>query len=535
MLLLGACDMASRVEEGNRDGRLHVALPSEPQSLDPHVASSTPDYLIIGAIMEPLVGLDPATLEPRPGVAERWSVDPDGLGATFHLRKSARWSNGDPVTAGDFVFAWRRALNPRLGNQLAEVLFPLQNAERIYDGTIEDATELGVQAIDDHTLRLTMEYAIPEETLIGNLSHESSVPLHAASLLGHGPADARYSGWARPGAMVTNGAYALQEWQLQRRVSVRRNPHYWKSDAVTLETVIFHPVENVTTQEKLFRSGQLHRTFGLPPSKVPYYREIADSPLVQTPILRSNYLAVNLQRATLDNPDVRRALALAIDREALAVPIYNGAATPIGHYIPPGVPDYLAPDNAVTFDPAQARRLLARAGFPAGAGFPRIELMVASSEAGRALATSIRQMWADHLSIEVDARVLEYQVYLNALVGGEFDLAFAAWTGGLSPSAFLERWRSEGPTNDSGFSHAGFDRLVMQEARSASDLGTLMEIYRDAERIMLDTLPVIPLFQGHATFLRQPSVEGMPANILNRLMIQDVSLRFMEPWRATSR
>jgi len=535
LLCLGACDFESRVARGNALSVMHIALGGEPQTLDPHVASGAQEYFLITALMEPLVSISPETLTFTHGAAERWDLDEDGLGATFFLRRSARWSNGDTVRAQDFVFAWRRAINPRMGNQLAEVFFPIRNALSLYSAGSDDFSSLGVRALDDFTLRIELEYPLPREILLLNLAHASAVPLHEATLRKHGAEAARYSGWARPGAIVTNGPFRLDTWRFQRDVRVSANPYYWDAEAVALKEVVFHPVTSLTTQEKLFRSGQLHLTSGLPPSKVSVYREVASTPLVNQPVYRSEYLAVNLQRSPLDDRRVRRALALAIDREALAKPVFKDAATPTGRYLPADIPGYDPPALSIGYAPDEARRLLREAGYPGGDGFPQLELLAASGETGRSLSTAVMQMWRDVLGISVQAANQEYQVYLDSLVGGNFDLVLAGWSGGVQPSGFLDRWVTEGATNDSRFSHPDFDRLIETDARSTADLAALMGTYRSAEEILLTELPLIPLFQRHDTFLKQPSIEGMPINTLGIINLKEVSLTPMEPWQPTAR
>jgi oligopeptide transport system substrate-binding protein len=527
---LAACDFEARVARGNASGVMHIALGGEPQTLDPHVASGQQEFVLINALFEPLVTLDPRDLSFVPGAAERWEQDEDGSGVTFYLRADGRWTNGDPVTAHDFVFAWRRAVNPRLGNQMAEIFFPLRNALSLYRAELDDSASLGVQALDDYTLRLELEYPMPLEALLLNVSHPGAVPLHAESLLAHGAEAARYSGWAKPGVLEGNGPFALEEWRFQRDLKLVRSPSYWDADSVRLNGVVFHPVNSVSTQEKLFRSGQLHLTSGLPASKVGIYGGIEGSPLVNEPISRSEYLAVNLQREALEDVRIRRALALSIDRDALARPVYNGAATPLGRYLPPGLMGYEAPKLQLGFDPDQARALLAEAGYPGGAGFPVLNLLSASGESGRALSTAVLQMWRDVLGITVRAANQEYQVYLDSLVNGDFDLVLAGWFGGSLPSGYLDRWVTGGGTNDSRFSHAAFDRLIEVDARSTADLATLMGVYRKAEEILLTELPIIPLFQKHHTVLKQPCVEGVPVNFIGLTDLKYATLASMGAW-----
>jgi oligopeptide transport system substrate-binding protein len=529
-LTLAGCERTSRVAAGNETGILHVALRAEPQTLDPHVASGVQEFMLIAALFEPLVRIDPATQDFEAAAAASWRFDDDGMGAEFILRSDGRWSNGDPVRAQDFVFAWRRALNPKLGNQLAEVLFLLRHGEALYSAELDDPTALGVSAIDDRTLRVDFAHPTPPELALLSLSHETTVPLHEGLLRALGAANVRYAGWTKPGRLVGNGPYMLQDWRFQRDVRLAPNPHYRAAEKLALQGLVFYPVENLNTQEKLFRTGQLHITSGIPASKIPAYRDSPGSPLVEQPIVRTQYLAVNLHRPPLDNADVRRALTQAIDRAALAGPVFHDSVTPSHHYIPVGLRGYESPDPVV-FDPESARAHLARAGYPEGSGFPEIELLLASGGEGRSLATALQQMWRDELNIRVRVTVQEYQVYLSSLIGGDFELVYAGWNGGALPSGFLDRWVTGGGTNDSGFSHADYDRLVLEGARSTSDARRLMAIYSQAEALLLAELPIIPMFQAHATYLQQPSVRGVPASILELMYFKEASLAPVAAWQ----
>ncbi|WOJ95964.1 peptide ABC transporter substrate-binding protein [Congregibacter brevis] len=522
-LSLYGCSQESRVLSGNRAGILHVSLPAKPQTLDPHVASGTQEYMLISALFEPLTVFDAETLTPEPGAAERWVFDTDGLGATFFLRKDLRWSNGDAVTARDFVFAWRRALNPKLGNQLAETLFHLKNAEEIYSDKIKDVSMLGVSAMSERTLRLEFAHPVPELIVLENLSHAGTVPLHAPTLERYDAVDSRYAGWARTGRLVGNGAFTLDEWRMQRDVSLKANPLYWNAASVGLNGITFYPIESITTEEKLFRSGQLHLTTRLPASKVPSYRDSGAKAYIEQPISRSDYIAVNMSRPPLDDPKVRRALALAIDRPALAQTLYHGAATPIGGYVPTVIRDYPHP-TPLKFDPETARRLMTEAGYPNGKGFPEISLLTSSDGIGRNFSTAAMQGWRDKLNIRVKPSLQEYRVYLDSLIGGDFDLVLASWNGAAQPQWWLDRWRSDSPTNDSRYSNARFDDLVLKKAKSTADTKELLRIYADAETLLMNDLPIIPLFQRHSKYLKQPSVKGMPANPINVINFERVAL-----------
>ena len=227
-LLLVACTSGeSNVVTGNRDGILHVGNGTEPQGLDPHVVSGVPEINIVKSLFEGLVTIDPYTLDPEPGVAESWTISDDGLVATFHLNSTARWSNGDPVTAEDFVWSLRRSLSPILGNINTERLYPIKNAEAYSTGAITDPEALGVKALDPQTLQLTLE--APTPYLLYLLDDASTYPVHRPTIEKFGDPGDRFTQWTRVGNIVSNGPFQLKDWQLNRRLEVEKNPDYWNA------------------------------------------------------------------------------------------------------------------------------------------------------------------------------------------------------------------------------------------------------------------------------------------------------------------
>jgi oligopeptide transport system substrate-binding protein len=287
-LLLTACGSGeTNVERGNREKILFFGNGTEPQELDPHIVTGVPEHNIINALMEGLVAKDPQTLQPTPGVAESWEISADGKTYTFHLRHNARWSNGDALTAEDFVWSWWRALQPALGNQYAYMLFAVENAEAYANGKIKDFNKVGIKALDNFTLEVTLNNPTPY--FLQLLDHYSTYPVHRATIEKFGAVDARGSQWTRAGNFVGNGPFVLDTWQLNKVIKVRKNPQYWDAANVQLNGIDFRPIENVSTEERMFRAGQLHITQTIPIDKVPWYREHNPSVLQVAPYLGVYY------------------------------------------------------------------------------------------------------------------------------------------------------------------------------------------------------------------------------------------------------
>ena len=279
LTLAGCGSSESNVEEGNRTGVLHWGNGTEPQSLDPHIATGVPEHHIIMALMEGLVHKDSDTLGPTPGVAESWTVSDDGRVYTFKLRDDARWSNGDEHNAHDFVWSWWRALQPALGNLYAYMYFPILNAREYYKGEVTDFSKVGVKALDDLTLQITLNNPTPY--FLQLLDHYSMYPVHKGTVEKFGAPDERGTRWTYAGNLVGNGPFKLASWEINRAIEVERNIFYWGNDDVKLNKIVFYPTENLTTEERMFRAGQLHYTNEVPIDKVQTYRA-ANDPAAQT-------------------------------------------------------------------------------------------------------------------------------------------------------------------------------------------------------------------------------------------------------------
>jgi oligopeptide transport system substrate-binding protein len=520
--LLGCSAGENNVERGNREGILYFGNGTEPQSIDPHVLTGSPEAAVASALFEPLVNRNPYTLDIEPGVAERWEFNAEKTVVTFYLNPDARWSNGDPVTAQDFVWSWQRMLNPLIGNQLADlILYGIKNAEALHRGLIDDPELLGVQAIDTRTLRIELEY--PNPFVLLKLSAVYAAPVHRATVEAHGRATDRYSPWTRPAHFVGNGPFTLDRWKMQRFISVKRNTYYWDNENVALNGVVFRPIESATTEEKMFRSGQLHAARSVPNSKIPEYRRQPDSPLVEGPMIGSYFYLLNLQRPPLDDLRIRQALALAVDREMLARSVLQDTVYAWANYVPYAMPGYEHPQGP-QFNAEEARRLLAEAGFPGGEGFPSLTLKYNTAENHRSVAVALQQMWKQHLNIDVELANEEWRVYLDTLDNRDYDIARMGWVGDVFPGTYLDVMTTDSPINRSGYSNPHYDKIVLEDTRTTGDEAELLELYQRAEKILLEDLPLIPIYSYKNKFLVQPSTRGMPAGLVQGVSFKHVAL-----------
>ncbi|QFU77389.1 peptide ABC transporter substrate-binding protein [Halioglobus maricola] len=520
--VLTACGTSeSNVIQGNRDKILHLGNRAEPQSIDPHSVASVYDHQIAWALFEGLITLNPYTLQHEPGVAERWEFSEGDKVITFHLNPNARWSNGDPVTAHDFDWSFRRALNPKIASPMVESLYYIAGAEDYFNGV--DTDSLGVTAIDPQTLQITLKNPTPYFLdILATMA--VAYPVHRPTVEANGGADVRFSGWTRAETFVGNGPYRLSEWKLQQHLAVVKNEAYWGADKLGLEGLIYYPTTNESTEEKMFRTGQLHYTASVPYNKLPSYRAAEDARLRSHPLAGTGFLAINTHRPPLDQLAVRRALSLAVDRDSLAENVLTGTVRANARFVPWTLPGF---ENQVSTaaDIEGARALLAEAGYPNGEGWPGLELSFPHSGSSRKSAVALQQMWKDALNIEVTLSSMEWQVYLSNYYESDYQLAAMGWVNSYMDAAdSLRQFVTGDPNNTTHFSNARYDDIMQRLAPQAADRDERLLLMREAEELMLAHLPAIPMYTQASQHLVHPSVRGLPPNPLRYYNFRYVAL-----------
>ncbi len=521
--MLTACGSGeSNVESGNANGILHYGNGAEPQGLDPHVVTGVPENHIVRALFEGLAVKNPETLEPEPGVAERWDISEDGTVYTFYLNPNARWSNGETMTASDYVWSWNRALHPDTGSLYAYMLYPIVNSEAYSKREITDFGEVGVKALDDHTLQVRLN--APTPYFLQLMDHYSTFAVHPETLLKHGKMTDRFTPWTRVGNIVSNGPFTLEEWSLNRRIIIKKSEHYWDRDNVALNGVYFYPTENVISEERMFRAEQLHYTAVVPLDKIPDYRERPDSPYVQAAYLGTYYYLVNTERPPVDNVLVRRALSYALDRDTLTRTVLQDTAIPAYSITPPDTLGY-NPPQLFDYDPAKARELLAEAGYPNGEGWPGLEIIYNTQEAHRKIAVAVQQMWKRELNIDITISNQEWKVYLNSVSQREFQVARRGWIGDyVDANNFLDLFITDGGNNNTGYASDEFDDIILNLAPKAKTRDERYGLFYKAETIMMNEMPIIPIYTYTSKHLIHPSVEGIYPNLMDSLNLKYVKL-----------
>lgn len=480
---------------------------AEPDTLDPHLSGSTWQSNIIGDMLLGLTTEGPDG-EAVPGAATSWDVSEDGLTWTFHLREH-EWSDGEPVTADDFVFAFRRILRPETASEYAWYLYPILNAEAVNGGELP-GTELGVEALDDLTLAVRLEYPAPYLAEFMKHTAMYPVPQHAVEALG--------DQWSRPGNYVANGPYVLEDWIPNDYVELSKNPRFYDADNVTIDRVYFYPTSDYSAALQRFRAGELDMQSVLPDVQIDWIRENIPETIDLQPILSVEYISVNLERERLDDVRVREALSLALDRETIVDRVRRMGNPPAYSMVPPSVANYPSDAQLAFADMPHAERIERAKALMEEAGYGpdnrlRIGMAVRSAAADqRRRPAAIQQMWRE---IYVDAEIEQSDaaVFYNLMQEHDFDVGIAGWQGDFNDASnFLDLLRIGNSNNYGQYANPQYDALLDQAA-AEQDLEARGRIMSRAEAIALDDHAWIPVFFGVNRSMVHTYVEGWVATV----------------------
>lgn len=491
----------------------------EPDSLDPQRARNVESANVLRDLYEGLtvIGRDGA---PAPGVATSWSVSADGLRWTFVLRPQARWSNGDPVVAADFVAALRRLVDPATGSQYAQVVEAIRNAPEVIAGRLPP-TALGVAAPDPATL--VIELASPTPYLPGLMSHWSTMPVHGPSLARHG------AGFVKPGNLVGNGAFRLIAWVQGAQLDLERNRHYWNDAATRLDQVRFVTQSDENAEYQRWRSGELHVTATVPRGQFDNIRRDHGAALRLGPQLGTYYFGINLDREPFrSKPGLRRALSLALDRERITTAVTRVGELPADGWVPPGTFDYTSQSfdyagRSMAERIAEARRLYAEAGYSA-ANPLRFELRYNTGDVHNRIAVAAAAMWKQALGAEAALVVREFKVLQQDVDARQVDLFRSSWIGDYNDAyTFLQLFKSDFGINTPHFRDARYDALLIAAAREV-DAAKRRATLEEAERVLLAAHPIIPVHFYVNKHLVSPRVQGWYDNVMNVVYSRDLAL-----------
>lgn len=378
-----------------------------------------------------------------------------------------------------------------------------------------------MRVVDPRTLEVRLAHPTPY--FLTMQVHGSWLPVHRGTIEAHGAMDERGTKWTRPENFVGNGAFTLAAWRPNEEIRVAKNPEYWAAADVRLPGVVFHPIRDLLTEERNFRVGELHMTENVPVSKIDVYREKNPELLHIDPYLGVYYYRLNVTRPPLDDIRVRRALAMAVDRETLVERVVKGGREPAFHYVPPDTAGYTSRAR-VPYDVARARDLLAEAGYPDGEGLPPVQLLYNTSENHKIVAAAIQQMWRDNLNVTVELVNQDWKVYLSSMNNLDYGIARSGWIGDVvDPVNFLECYMSGNGNNRTGYASAEYDALLRAAEREA-DPARRFELFQQAEERLLRDAPIIPLYFYTRVYLMWPSVRNWRSNVLGYISFKDLYL-----------
>ncbi|WP_061018529.1 ABC transporter substrate-binding protein [Vibrio splendidus] len=480
---------------------------TEVATIDPHKSQGVPESHVIRDLLEGLVNQD-GEGNTIPGVAESWETT-DNKTFTFHLRKDAKWSNGDPVTAQDFVYSWKRAVDPATASPYAWYMeyTKMANAKDIVAGK-KDKSELGVKAVDANTLVVELETAVPYFVMM--MGHTTMKPVHQATVEKYGDQ------WTKPENFVGNGAFSVDKWVVNERLVLKRNDQYWNNDKTVLNKVTFLPIENQVAEMNRFLSGEIDFTNELPTEHFKRLQKEYAEDVSVAGNLCTYYYIFNTKKAPFDDVRVRQAISYAIDRD-----IVTGAILAQGQK-----PAYfLTPEITAGFDPelpaygkmsqkernAEAARLLEEAGY--GKDNPlNFNLLYNTSENHKKIAVALGSMWKKTLGLSVTLENQEWKTYLSSKDSGDFEVARAGWCGDYNEaSSFLTLMKSNNTTGGVHYDSAAYDKIIDKALNSTSE-EERKALYLEAEALMANDMPIAPIYQYVKSRLLNPHVGGFPIN-----------------------
>ncbi|MFZ3102249.1 MAG: peptide ABC transporter substrate-binding protein [Desulfitobacteriaceae bacterium] len=476
---------------------------AEPKTLDPQMSNGIPEAIMELALFEGLMRLDKDNI-PQNAIADSITVSPDGMQYTIKL-KDTKWNNGDPVTAEDFKFAWMHALDPVAAAEYAYQLFYIKNGEA-YNGKKAKAEDVGIKVVDPKTLEITLEN--PTLYFKSLLAFPTYFPVNKKNAETN-------KGWnLKSETFVSNGPFKMQTWSHNDKMVLVNNPNYWDANAVKLTVLTFNLVEDGKAALTAFEAGQLDGTDNVPISDIERLRNAKI--LKSEPYIGNYYYIFNVTKKPFDNPKVRQALSMTIDRKSLVENVFKGGETPAFAFVPGGIPDAEAGKifrnvggDYYKEDIAKAKQLLAEAGYPDGKNFPEISILYNTNGSQQIPAQAIQDMWSKKLGIKVKLVGQESQVYQNSAQNLQYDVARSGFVGDyVDPMTFLDLFVTKGGNNQTGWSNADYDKAI-DTAKKSGDQKVRMQAMHDAEEALMTEMPVMPIYFDVHNYVIKDNIKGV--------------------------
>lgn len=509
----GSTNTGTGDEKLAADQTLRVNLSSEPPTFDPAQAQDSQANTVLKTMYEGLTRMNDETGQAEPGMAEKWEISADGLVYTFHLR-DAQWSNGDPVEAADFVRAWQRVLDPSTAPAppYAYQLYYLKNGEEFNTKKVTDFSQVGVKAVDAKTLEVTLKSPTPY--FLGLLSFYTYYPVHK-SVEGNAK-------WATSkDTMIVNGPYTLTEWTTGQSLQVTKNEKYWGAASIKLSKIDFTLVNSGATELLSYKNGELDRAGApngeIPQEQLPIVKKELPNEFVSKGIAATYFYEFNVNEKPFTNAKIRKALAMAVNRQSLIDNVTKGGQLPAFGLVPPGIAgadgEYrtAVKDSFFTEDIEQAKTLLAEGLKEEGlTTLPPVELIYNTSEGHKKIALAVADMWKQALGITVNTVNQEWAVFLTNRQNHNFQISRVGWTADYNdPMTFLDMFVTGGGNNDAGYANPEYDKLIA-DAKASSDLAKRQEDFAAAEKMLIeDDMVLIPFYYYTNNSLTKEYLKGV--------------------------
>jgi len=495
----------------SNDNSLVVANAAEPASLDPHVVTGQPEIRIVGSLFEGLVirGLNGPTV--RPGLAKSWDIAPNGKTYTFHLRQ-LKWSDGSILNSNDFVKSWKRFVNPKTASEYSTLLKVIHNATEIRQNLLP-VDSLGISAPNDSTFVVNLEY--PVGFFLDLCAFEPFAPVPVDTI------NKYQEKWTHPEHMVTPGAFKLSVWKRNEKIEVVKNSNYWDAQNVKQEKIIFKPVEDQLTGFNMFLGKEVDWIFSIPPSKLEAAKKMPE--FFNPTTFGTYYYIINCKNPGYDNKELRKALSYAIDRKKIVERVQKNIYQVAGGFVPP-TPGY-EPMNLELYDTVKAKAALVKSGFGPGKQPPHLQILFNNAETHRDNAEVVRQMWKENLGLDAEVVNYEWKVYLENTKNLNYpSVARASWIGDFpDPISFLELYTSDNGNNRTGYNNPIYDAAI-KESWTIADPVSRMKKLRECENILMDDMPIIPIYYYALTELRSPKIHNAFPNPLGMYSWKDIYL-----------
>ena len=507
---LGCGSTENTVSSGNVEQKIVYNIDANPKTIDPQLNSAVDGSKVIRNTFEGLMR-EIENGEVENGIAEGYEVSEDGLVYTFHIRDNAKWSDGADVTAKDFEYAWKRALNPNTAAEYAYQLFYIKNGEAYNKGEAS-ADDVGIKVVDNKTIEVTLESAVPY--FVSLLAMPVYYPVRQDIIEENGDK------WAlSPETYVSNGPFKMTEWSEKESMTFIKNENYWDADNVKLETLVFRLIDDQTTTLSAFKNGELDIMEQPPTTEI---QSLIDEGVAKVyPYLGTYFYMVNVSGKglsseavdALQDVRVRKALSLAIDRNLITEKVSMGGEIPATSYVPEGVKDtqgntFHKDYSSVTTNIEEAKKLLEEAGYPNGQGFPTITFTYNTASNNQMIAQAIQDMWKTNLGINVELKNEEWAVFQTTRNNFQYEICRHGWIGDYNdPMTFLDMWVTASGQNNAGYSNEEYDSLIAQ-AKSEQDGEKRTELLRKAEDILMDDMAIIPIYYYTNIVCANDNVKG---------------------------